>query len=242
MNRTATLLKSDFKNIFRDQLMFFLMILPLLFAVGIRLGIPPLRDFILSKTDFDLTEYYQLITVMFMIMGPAMFGWVVGFLILDEKDERVLSYIAVTPLSRSGYTLYKIAASTTISFVLSVVFLLISGITEVSYLRIIPVLAMNSLSAPLCALFLGVLANNKLEGLAYAKLMGLIFLAPFAVYLVPGQWHLFAGFVPTYWIARTFQASFTGGWNYLLSLVAGFGLHIGFIFFILKRFNRISVN
>jgi len=230
----------DAKSIRRDSLLGWMFALPLLFAFVIRWGLPPLTSWIYDNFSFSLENYYQLIFSLFMVFQiPMIFGCVIGFLLLDERDDRTLSALQVTPLTASGYAIYRISIPMIISVVMSMVFLPIANILSPSYLYVLPIVILASLGAPILAIFLVSFAENKVAGFALMKGMGMVLAAPLAAFFLKMPWQLFAGIFPSYWPAKAFWVLIDnepGFWFYLLM---GAAYHLVILFWLVRRFNSV---
>ncbi len=235
MRKIITLSISDFKNIRRDGLLIMSLLGTVLFAAAMRYGMPPLKDFLVSAAAFDLTEHYAFAMSFVVLMTPMMLGLLAGFILLDERDENILAYYAVTPLTKTGYFYYRMASPVVLGFFLTFLLLRFVDLTEVNYVRLIPVIFMASLEAPMFALFLGAFAANKVEGLAISKALGITFMAPLAGYLVASDWHLLAGIFPPYWVTQAFLAA-EGSGRYAFYTGVGLAFHLLVVYVLLKKF------
>ncbi len=236
MKKILALSLGDLKNIRRDGLLIMSLLAPLLLAAAMRFGIPPLRDFLVTAAAFDLAEHYAFAMSFLALMTPMMVGFLSGFILLDERDENLLAYYAVTPLTKSGYFYYRMSFPVVLGFFLTFLLVSIVGLTEVHYLKLIPVVFMASLEGPMFALILGAFAANKVEGLAISKALGVIFLAPLAGYLLENNWHLLAGVFPPYWVTQAFLAAGSApGW-YTFYTLTGLLIHILAVWALLKKF------
>ena len=233
MNRIWLLSALEAKKIGRDQFLTLIASIPVLLALLARFGIPAVRVWLLAV--LDLAEHYAFIMSVLAMMTPAMFGWVIGFMLLDDKDEDILSYMAVTPLRRTGYLGFKTIVPAIFSFIYTYGILAVAGLTRMRPLQLLPVAAMAALETPIFALMLATLANNKVEGLAIAKLAGLVFVAPFVGYLISSPWAYIAGILPTFWISRSYLAS---GSQYMISIAVGLVIHAVYLHFLLQIFRR----
>lgn len=233
MNQILSLSQSEFKKIFRDPFLSFIFALPLLIALLYRIIIPIVRKLLINY--FDLADYYSLIMIFLMMLSPMLFGWVIGFSLLDDRDEDLLAFMSITPLQKEGYLQFKILAPIAISIVQAYLVLLIANLTPMKYIKLLPVVIIVSLETPMFALAQGSFANNKVEGLAIGKLMSIVLLAPFISYFVDSPLAYLAGIFPPFWITESY---FSTGSSYSLSLIAGFAVHILFIFFMMRFFGR----
>ena len=238
MRKIIALSLGDMKNISRDSMLIMAFGAPFLMAFALKFGLPLASQKAMELIGLDLTVYYDLIMSFGLLAVPAMVGVMVGFIILDERDEGLLSYYSVTPLSKSGYIAYRLVAPFIICFVLSFIVLVIAGVAEFRFFSMVPIVFMISLEAPLMALFLGSFASNKVEGLALAKGIGTMMLAPVAGYFIKSNWQILLGVFPPYWISKAFLARSSVDVNYLLYILSGILIHFVFISLLLKRFNH----
>ena len=230
----------DAKSIRRDSLLGWMFAIPLLFAFIVRWGLPPLAAWIYHNFGFSLENYYTLIISLFMVLQiPMIFGCVIGFLLLDERDDRTLSALQVTPLTASGYAVYRVSIPMIISIGMSMVFFPIADVLSAPYFSLFLIVLLASLGAPILAIFLVSFAENKVAGFALMKGMGMVLMAPLAAFFIKMPWQLFAGIFPSYWPAKAFWVLIEnepGFWRYLF---AGTIYHLVILFWLLRRFNSV---
>ena len=93
--------------------------------------------------------------------------------------------------------------------------------------------------APLYALAMAALAQNKVQGMAISKGLGLTLLPPAIAFFVTADWQLLLGLAPTYWPVKLFlvlQSGQPGAWMYFL---AGFAYELALVAILLRRFDRV---
>jgi len=241
MRKYLVLSIGDLKNISRDSILLAAVFAPFLLSTLMRFGIPLLSEILLRELSFDLSQYYNLIMSILILITTMMMGMLSGFLILDERDENILSFYSVTPLSKSGYLFYRVAMPTIISFILSFFVFYFIGITECRIGLLIPVLLLCSLESPMMALFLAAFASNKVEGLALSKAFGILFLAPAAGYFIESNWQYLAGIAPTFWVSKSLLAGTEMSSNYWIFIVVGIAVHLFINTLLIKRFEDIYI-
>jgi fluoroquinolone transport system permease protein len=238
VNRTLALLRLDARNLLRDPMLLLITCLPILVAILMRFFIPFLARLVMEHLNFDLQPWYALITSFFLMLGPLMYGWVIGFMLLDERDENILEYISVTPLGKTGFLSYRTGLPILLSFVMAFVLVALIGLVPFAPLRILPVALLAAIEAPILALFLAAFAGNKVEGLALGKGVGFAFMAPLAAVFIPMPWQYLAGVLPPYWVAKLFIAADIEVINLVLLLAAGLIVHSFWLVWMLRKFNR----
>jgi fluoroquinolone transport system permease protein len=186
-----------------------MIILPLFFALALRGAIPTLLDRAMTRLPFeiDIAAYYTpLISLALLLIGPMLAGVVVGFLLLDLRDDGVLTALRVGPPRLRGYLLYRLALPTLVGLLLVPILFMLAGLPTGGPLGI----ALASLgAAPIAALYallLGAFAQNKVQGIAIMKLSGLLFVLPGLARYVSELWQLPLALAPTYWPAQLLWA------------------------------------
>ncbi|WP_027084497.1 hypothetical protein [Cohnella panacarvi] len=209
MKKYRALLLGDIRQLLTDPMLMSSLVGPLMLIIIARLGFPILSDWLVQDYDFLLDEYISFAAVFLLIVIPMLPGSMSGLLMLDERDENMVTYFGVTPLARAGYFRYRLLLPSLLTFLLSVLFILLSGITEIQPENIYTVILLV-LEAPILALFLTAFAANKVEGLALSKASGLLFVGPVTAYFVPEPWTYLAVWVPTYWPAQSYLTGIAG--------------------------------
>lgn len=239
MRFLTVFVKNDLKNISRDALLLFVLTVPWLIPVFFRLAIPPLTMWLEKSYGFNLQPYYPLLlSFAVLLQVPLIFGIVFGFLLLDEKDDGILAAIQVTPLSMDGYLKHRLFLTFLLSVFYVIVMLMATGLVyPVLIANLFPIILLAGLLGIGGALFIAVLANNKVEGLALMKAMGMLLLGPLAAFFIEGRWQLLLGFVPSYWLAKAYGLV-SAGENALLYILAGLAYLSLLIYLLLKKFRR----
>ena len=213
----------DLRNVRRDSLTSWMIYFPIFMALLMRWGVPPLTAYLMEQYAFDLAAYYPVLLAYFFVgMCPMMFGVVIGFLLLDEKDDRTLTALQVTPLPLNGYILYRVAVPILLTFGLMFVIFPLANLTPFDWRVILLSAIAAAPMAPMIALFLASIAQNKIQGFALMKLSGVIFVAPALAYFTTSGWELAFGIVPTYWPMKVYwllSAGATNVWLYVVVAV-----------------------
>jgi fluoroquinolone transport system permease protein len=211
--------RNDWLLVRRDSLLFFVLAIPWLMTLLLRLLLPDLTSLLRESSGFDLVPYYVLIASFLMIQFALMMGVLLGLIALDERDDNVLTALRVTPLSLRRYAGYRVVVSVLLSVLSMLVLLPLTGLlSQISILALLPVAMVAGLLAPVMGVFLVAFANNKLEGLALMKALGLFVLGPLAAYFLAEPWQWLVGIIPSYWVAKALWETGAGGmaWPYLL--------------------------
>lgn len=234
MSAIGALTLADWRNIRRDSLLQFVLIYPFLLGIAMRWLIPFVTNALAGR--FDLTQYNDLMAGFFgLLIVPALVGIAIGFLLLDEKDDRTLTALQVTPLSPSAYLAYRLALPVVVSTLSVLVVIPLMNIVPFSIYRVMPLALLAALEAPIFALLLATLAKNKVQGLALMKATGLTLIVPFVSWFVPLPWQWLMGVMPTFWPVKLFWMMQAGEaiWPFYVPAVA---FHVVVLWLLLRRF------
>ena len=229
----------DAKSVARDSMLRWLVGIPIAYALGFRWGVPVLHGWLGERYGFDLTPYYPLLTSFLVLMTPALLGAVVGFLLLDQRDDRTLTALQVTPLTVEGYLAYRIAVPMVVSVPIVVASIAIADLVT---MRVVPALAaavQAAPAAPLFALFVGAFASNKVQGFALLKGVGVLGWPPVIAWFVSPPWELAFGVDPLYWPLKVFWMLEAGEPRVWLYFLAGLAYQSLLIAILLRRFKTV---
>ncbi len=230
---------NDLRSVRRDSLLVYMLAIPPLMVVLARLILPAATGYLSRNFGFDLVPYYpMLLSFFFVLQIPLLFGVLVGLMVLDEKDDDTLTALRVTPISMSGYALYRGGAAVVLSFLYVLGALPLTGLIPASLLpAVVPSALLSGLMAPIFALTIATFAANKVEGLALMKALSIFMLGPLAAYFVGSSWQLLFGLLPTYWPAKAFWVAGEGG-NFWPYVFLGLAYELLLIALLLRRFRQ----
>ncbi|MBA2665545.1 MAG: hypothetical protein H0U69_00755 [Trueperaceae bacterium] len=224
--RAATigaLLRADAKIVRRDAYLLGAIAIPVLTALLLRFGYPPLAAWLLEEWALDLEPYAPLLVAyLVVLMTPFAIGTVGGFMLLEERDERTLDALRVTPLPFARFLAYRGTLTALLSFVLLPICVHLTGIAPLAVAPLLATSFLAALVAPAVMLFFAIFAANKVHGVGLQKLLGALFLLPIAAYFVPEPWSAVIGvaFPPT-WAARAYWSHAQGTVGVGYALAAG---------------------
>lgn len=229
----------DARNVQRDALLRWFIFLPLLLVIVIRIAIPIATQLVWERLTFDLRPYYQLINSFLYLILPMLVGMVLGFLLLDQRDDQTLMALQVTPLSLNGYLVYRISLPMLISLVMTLLMVPLAGLGQVKIEAHLAAALCAAPLAPMFALFSAAFAQNKVQGFAVMKASSIVSFPPFIAYFITNGWQWLFGLVPTYWPVKVYwllQAGASQGW---LVLVVGLAYESLLITLLLRWFNAV---
>lgn len=220
-------------------MLLYMLFMPWLIVLFIRFVIPSITNWLAMEYDFGLEAYYPLLLSFFiMLQIPMIFGLVFGFLILDEKDDHILTALKVTPISVDSYIYYRFIVTVLKTMFFIMLTLPVTGIMNplVQLPSIFPAILAGVFSVIILLLLVS-LANNKVEGLAIMKGFGILMLGPMAAYFIESRWQLLLGLLPSYWPAKVFWL-ITQDESYGLYFIVGLAYNLSLSFLLYKRFMK----
>jgi len=230
----------DIKNIRRDPLLKWIIVLPLLVAVLSRSLLQILLQQASIVINFNLLPYYRpLMAYTLIILTPMLTGMVIGFLLLDQRDDHTLIALQVTPLTLNGYLIYRLLTPTLVSMAVTFIALPISGLVSLSLLELTGVALSGSLLSCLYALFIAAFAANKVQGSAITKITGSVLLPPLAAFFIPAGWRVIFGIVPTYWPGMLLWGLMDSQPLAWINLPVGLVYQGLLLWLLLKRYNHV---
>jgi len=140
-----------------------------------------------------------LITGFLLLLPSLMVGMVTGFLLLDERDDRILTTVAVTPIGRSGYIKYRMLVTAALGLIYAAAVFPMINFMGVALRLVAPIALVAAMEVPITALFLATFAGNKVEGLALSKGLGIFMIAPVIAYFTECRWETLLGVIPFFW-------------------------------------------
>jgi fluoroquinolone transport system permease protein len=235
-----TLGTMDALSVSRDTLLRAMVIVPLVLAVAARWVFPSAIEQAGPLLPFDVQSVYpQFMSYVLLLLAPTICGMVVGFTLLDQRDDRTLTALQVTPLPLGVYLTYRLATPMLLSIAMTLVALPLSGQANLNIVELLVVSLATAPLAPIVALFLGAYAANKVQGFALQKALSVFFIAPCIGIIFPMPWRLLTGLVPTYWPVALLWGLQDGTYHAWFLLPVGLIYQIGLLVGLLRRFNRI---
>ena len=226
----------DTKSVMRDSMLRWMFVLPILVALLMRWGVPGVASRLQSQIGFDLEPYYVLITSLMILISPMLIGVVIGFLLLDERDDGTLQALRVTPLSITGFLVYRLTIPMAMGVVLTMVVIPLTGLVEYHPLALLVAAIGAAPFGAIYALFLPSFANNKVQGFALMKGAGILSYPPIIAYFLPLVWQWVMGIVPTYWPIKVFWMLAAGEKGWIPYFMVGVIYQAGMLTALLQRF------
>ena len=189
------------KFVKRDMMLLATALAPILAGFAIKFGIPLIETALVNLTGMPevLVPYYGIFDILLSALTPAMIGFVVAMIMLEERDDHIDRYLFVTGLGHSGYYISRIGLPAGFALIVTLILLPVFSLTKMSVLEIVLLALVGTLQGILIALMVVTFSSNKLEGMAITKLSSLIIMGCLAPYFVPTPLRYVLSFMPSYW-------------------------------------------
>lgn len=193
MIKIITLVNSDLRQIFRDKTLTVFLFTPILLILFVRLFVPYIT------TQYPIMgDYHPMIMMFAGIQTAIMFGFIISFIILDEKDENVLQVIRVLPISPFYFIVYRLLFATSFSTFGAFLMINLSGIAYPGLLNSFLLSIQYGLTAPFITLIIATFAKNKIEGMAFFKGVDLVLLLPILSFFISGSFKYVFSIIPAF--------------------------------------------
>ncbi|HWR27244.1 MAG TPA: hypothetical protein VN377_02280 [Candidatus Thermoplasmatota archaeon] len=236
MVQIRKLLVNDIRNIIRDRLLLYsAFLIPLIIIIFTRLVIPWL-----SENVVPLEQFYPLLFMLIVITIPLLFGFVIGFLIMDERDENLLTVLRVMPISRNTYLIYRMMFISLLSLVYILLFPTLTGLIDINFIDYLPIGLLFAFLTPTIGLVANIVATNKVQAFAVFKTLGGVFYIPLFAFFIDNDLKYILGIIPNFWTFMALDKVLTTGTQDYVFLGIGFCLHLvllGLLFYLFNKKN-----
>lgn len=220
------LFQNDTTNILRDKTLLMMLVLPLILIFGLKAGLPALNELLPSFSD-----YYPLTLAILATTSALLGGYIIAFVMLDEKDENVFAVIRVMPFSISLFMAYRLLLASFWAFCFAFLTFLVLDIQNYSLSEKIGYSLFCSQTAPVALLFVVAFATNKIEGITLIKGINFFSVLPALAFFMDSSWKSVFSIFPFYWTYKALQEP-----NFLWILVSisshGVAFLIGYFLFL----------
>ncbi len=217
----------------KDMMLFVVCIVPLLIGSVFKYAIPVLEKLLTNYFTVPiLFPYYELFDLLFSVITSTMFCFAAAMVVLEEVDEHIAGYLAITPLGKQGYLIARLGIPTLISFITTIILLMVFGLTKMNMGMLIFVALSGTLQGLIIGLLIVTFSTNKLEGMAVTKLSSLLIVGICIPYYIKSNFIYILSPLSTFWMTKAVrEGSFTGA---ILTLL------ISFLWFyiLIKKFER----
>ena len=194
-------------------MMRFMLFYPLLFGVVGRYFLPAIA----RNSGFNITGNADFILAVLALMTPVIFGALIGFSILDDRDDHIIDSIKVTPLTFNQFMSFRLIVVYILSLISCIFVIWFSDVATLPWKDLLLISFLASLGAPITGLLINIFSQNKIEGFAIMKLLGIIVMLPIISLLFTDARELFFAIFPAFWPAKMISTLIRGEAQMFLS-------------------------
>ncbi|MDD3931016.1 MAG: ABC transporter permease [Clostridiaceae bacterium] len=197
----------------------------------------------IDNTHSEIIEFGRTITPIKKIMVNALLlmisvlsGMLIALNIIEEKTDRTISAVHVTPVSRWLFIFGKSLIGTVFAVVISISCLLITGFGQINLAQAVLVIASLTVLSLLIGFIQGIQGTDVMEAAGSVKLMFLPLAGSIIAYeLLADKWHPFLYWSPFFWAYRANDMilSQDGDWFQMLIYVGAIVLICLVVFVVL---------
>lgn len=231
MKQTLRLFQIGLKQITKDGMLLVLLPAPFLVGLIFKYAIPLANSILEDRYSFSLQPWYGLVDGMLICLTSMFVALAFAFLILEERDEGITAFYQITPTGGYSYLMARIGIPMIWAFIITIIAVGVFNISDLSETTILVSSIISALTGIFLAMMIVSLAENRVEGLALAKLTGISFLGLILVWFIPAPYSYFSAFLPSFWIGKLILDG-TTTLPFLLGLLSS----LIWIIFFTKRF------
>jgi fluoroquinolone transport system permease protein len=229
MNHILILSLSDLRSTFRDPIFKVLLFFPFMSFALVRWGLP-----VILQQFPAVAPYSQVILMWACLQAAIMFGFIYGFLFLEEKEENIWQLIRILPVAATKLVFARLLIGLLVSTLVNFCLIRYGQIIHIPFGKELLLSFQFSLAAPFIALLLGAFSQNRIEGLAQMKIINLLLMLPALIYFVPSPWMHLTALVPTYWSYRSLEHAADNA-DFSLYLLTGFVIYLLTLFLLTRK-------
>jgi fluoroquinolone transport system permease protein len=218
----------------QDAMLTIIVFVPFVTGIVFKLAVPVAENLLTDhfSTNTILSPYYELFDLLLIILTPGMLNCAAAMVMLEEADDYMTAYLAVTPLGRLGYLISRLGAANLMALPLSVALVWFFRVSDITVLMLIGAALSGTMQGMAVAFLIVSLSANKVEGMAAAKMSALFNLGILAPYFLKGKVQYFLSVFPSFWMAQAVHAV---SW---VSLAVSILLAILWIALLFNKFKR----
>ena len=212
-------------SIFHDFMMIVCILVPIIMGVAFHFALPYLENILCQYflVNQIMKPYYIIFDLMLAIMTPIMFCFSGVLVMLEEFDSGTAKYYFVTPVGKSGYLQSRLVLPAILALIYDAVLLAIFNVSKIDAITIVVFSICGVMMAVICALLVVGYAKNKIEGMAFIKLCGILLVGIPVVYFVNSPMQYLFSIFPSFWLAKI---SRTGNHMFLIPTIVTSGIMI----------------
>lgn len=221
------------KSILRDSMSRNLFIFVFALAFLTRWLLP----WVATRFHVDLVPHYPLVmSVAVVFLAPVVVGYLVGMVLLDERDEGTLQAVSVTPFPTWRYLVWKLAMPVAATTAVTLLLFPILNVMPFSW-GCGGAIVVGAMWAPLLALLMSCFAANKIQGFVLMRVSNVLLIVPVLAWFFP-HWETAVAFFPAYWPMKSLWLAAEGKPTWVYDVV-GLLFHSSILIALYRRFTTV---
>lgn len=189
----------------------------------------------LNSFGREVPPLKKLLVIIVMMFASILGGMLIAINIIEEKVDKTIRAIHLTPVSRTGFILGKSVIGAIVPLVGSVLVILITGFTDINWFQMLLLIVTSMLVSILVGFIQGINNTSVMDAAGSVKMLFLPMGGAIAVAELLGKgWQWTAYWVPFYWTYKGSDEvlSYQGTWGNIL-LYSGIVVVISIVVYIL---------
>ena len=240
--------RNDARLVLRDSMLATLLVMVLGIALVARWVLPYLdaalaaSGVLPSETNpTRLRDVFPLLVSFIGLWEAALLpGVVVGFLLLDEKEDQTMVAVRVAPVPFTRFLRYRVTLAAGLAFGFALAVPSLMGHAQLDWAHHVPIALGAALAAPWSALLLAGFAADKVQGLAFTKFGGVAGLTILIGWFVPEPWQWLLGVFPPFLVCKSYWMALSDEPLWFVPLLVGAAAQLPLITYLLRAFPRLA--
>lgn len=200
MNKYIAIFANDMKNTRRDPTLLVILLVPLLLILITRFGIPPI-----AEQWPVITDYYNMVIAFFCVLTAMMPGFIVSFMLLDERDQHVLTAMRTMPITPAGFFGMRMLYMFLFGIIGCFLLMQLNGLVEISIIKSLIISLVCAACSPMFVFMTVSLAKNKIEGATIMKVLNVLLMLPIVSLFIDNPLTYLLSIIPFFWIYEGFE-------------------------------------
>ncbi|WP_196161645.1 hypothetical protein [Reinekea sp. G2M2-21] len=232
----ALILKAEQRRIMSDAFLLLILLLTPLIAILVKVYWPVLDA---TFPNWHMERFTTVTSIFIALLTPMMLGLVLGFNLLTDREQGMLTVVRTTPAGLPQYLLIRSSGYLLLSLIITPVLHELLGFVELAWWQLAAITVAALVLLPFSALLLLSFAHNLVEGFAIMKGTGFLISVPVILALfVPAPWYWLAAPLPTWWTLWGYIELANQNLMGLVWLALGMVMQIGLSAWLWRRLMR----
>lgn len=208
------------KQMWNDWILCASLFVPIFCGIVFVLGIPALEKWLCDyfRCEYILQPYYPMFQLVLLLLPALIMAFISVMVVLDEIDNGIAKYLCVTPLNRQGYLLTRFGINCIAIIPYTIIVNILFSLHSFPIIEILIISILFSVVGYIVAFAIATLSKNRVEGMAFVKLISMVFLLGLPIpYILVNNWQYVFAALPTFWIARF--SKFLSVKDFLITLI-----------------------